>query len=59
MVTLLRAYEQKSDTAALEQEVFDLRWQMMLYCMEAEKPSFSQGVLGDFRRRLVEHEGNP
>ena len=56
MVTLLQAYEQKSDAAAVEEAVFDRRWQMVLDCMGAEEPPFSQGVLVDFRRRLVEHE---
>lgn len=56
MVTLLQAYEQKSDAAAVEEAVFDLRWQMVLDCMGAEAPPFSQGVLVDFRRRLVAHD---
>ena len=30
MVTLLQAYEQKSDAAAVEEAVFDRRWQMVL-----------------------------
>jgi hypothetical protein len=56
MVTLLQAYEQKSDAAAVEEAVFDLRWQMVLDCMGAEEPAFSQGVLVDFRRRLTAHD---
>jgi hypothetical protein len=56
MVTLLQAYEQKSDAAAVEEAVFDMRWQMVLDCMGAEEPPFSQGVLVDFRRRLVAHD---
>lgn len=56
MVTLLQAYEQKSDAAAVEQAVFDGRWQMVLDCVGANQPSFSQGVLVDFRRRLVAHD---
>lgn len=55
-VTLLQAYEQKSDAAAVEEAVFDRRWQMVLDCLGAEDPPFSQGVLVDFRRRLVEHD---
>jgi hypothetical protein len=55
MVTLLQAYEQKSDAAAVEEAIFDRRWQMVLNCINAEEPPFSQGVLVDFRRRLVEH----
>jgi len=53
MVTLLQAYEQKSDAGAVEEAVFDMRWQMVLGCLGAEEPLFSQGVLVDFRRRLV------
>lgn len=56
MVTLLQAYEQKSDSAAVEEAVFDRRWQMVLDCMGADEPPFSQGALVDFRRRLIEHD---
>ena len=56
MVTLLQAYEQKSDAAAVEEAVFDRRWQMVLDCLGAERPPFSQGSLVEFRRRLVEHD---
>lgn len=56
MVTLLQAYERKSDAAAVEEAVFDRRWQMVLDCMGDEEPIFSQGVLVDFRRRLIEHD---
>lgn len=56
MVTLLQAYERKGDAAAVEEAVFDRRWQMCLACLGAEEPPFSQGVLVDFRRRLVAHQ---
>lgn len=56
MVTLLQAYERKSDAGAVEEAVFDRRWQMVLDCMNADEPIFSQGVLVDFRRRLIEHD---
>jgi hypothetical protein len=56
MVTLLQAYEQKSDAAAVEEAVFDRRWQMVLDCLGAETPPFSQGSLVDFRRRLIEND---
>jgi hypothetical protein len=56
MVTLLQAYERKSDAAAVEEAVFDRRWQMVLDCIGTEDPIFSQGVLVDFRRRLIEHD---
>jgi hypothetical protein len=56
MVTLLQAYERKSDASAVEEAVFDRRWQMVLDCMGTEVPIFSQGVLVDFRRRLIKHD---
>jgi hypothetical protein len=55
MVTLLQAYERKSDAAAVEEAVFDRRWQMVLDGIGSDEPLFSQGVLVDFRRRLIEH----
>lgn len=53
MVTLLQAYEQTSDAAAVEDSVFDKRWQMVLGCLGSEIPPFSQGVLVEFRARLI------
>src|SRR5262245_45197138 len=53
MVTLLQAYERKSDAAAVEEAVFDRRWQMVLDCYGCETPPFSQGLLVEFRRRLM------
>jgi hypothetical protein len=54
MVTLLQAYEQASDAAAVENAVLDRRWQMALDCLDCDGPIFSQGVLVDFRRRFME-----
>ena len=56
MVVLLQAYEKKSDAAAVEEAVFDRRWQMVLDCLGADEPPFSQGSLVDFRRRLMAHD---
>jgi len=56
MATLLQAYEGASDAAAVENAVFDRRWQMVLGCMGEERPPFSQGALVDFRRRLIEND---
>jgi len=56
MVTLLQAYQQASDAVAVENAVLDRRWQMVLACLDAEEPLFSQGVLVDFRRRLIDHD---
>lgn len=56
MVMLLQAYQGASDASAVENAVFDRRWQMVLDCLGEERPPFSQGVLSQFRRRLVEHD---
>jgi IS5 family transposase len=56
MVTVLQAYEQASDATAVENALLDRRWQMVLGTLEAKKPVYSQGVLVDFRRRLIEHD---
>lgn len=55
MVTLLQAYEQTSDAGATLNSTFDMRWQMVLNSLGAEKAPFSQGTLCDFRHRLVKH----
>lgn len=52
-VTLLQAAEGISDAGAVEDAVFDRRWQMVLGCLSTTKPPFSQGALVDFRLRLV------
>lgn len=56
MVILLQGYVGASDAEAVELAVVDLRWQLVLDCMGAESPPFSQGALQAFRERLVEHE---
>jgi hypothetical protein len=56
MATLLQAYEGASDAAAVENAVFDRRWQMVLDCMGTETPPFSQGALVDFRQRLIAND---
>lgn len=55
MVTILQAAGGVSDAAAVEAAVFDRRWQMVLDCDGAETAPFSQGVLVEFRRRMLEH----
>lgn len=56
MVILLQGYVGASDAEAVEFAVMDLRWQMVLDCLDAEEPPFSQGALQAFRERLVTHE---
>ncbi len=56
MVTLLQAYLGVSDAEAVELSVMDRRWQLVLDCLDATEPPFSQGVLGEFRARLIRTE---
>ena len=56
MVTLLQGYVGASDAEAVELSVVDLRWQMVLDCLGAVAPPFSQGALQVFRERMVAHE---
>ncbi len=56
MVTLLQGYVGASDAEAVELSVMDRRWQMVLDCLDAEDPPFSQGALQAFRERMIAHE---
>src|SRR5580704_8355859 len=56
MVLLLQGYVGASDAEAVELVVMDRRWQMVLDCLNADEPLFSQGALQAFRERMVEHE---
>ena len=53
MVVLLQSYAGASDASAVELSLLDLRWQMVLDCLGAIEPVFSQGALFDFRERLI------
>jgi Transposase DDE domain/Transposase domain (DUF772) len=53
MVVLLQSYSGASDATAVELSLLDLRWQMVLDCLDAVEPVFSQGALFDFRERLI------
>lgn len=55
LATLLQAYCNVGDREAVERTVMDKRWQMVLDCLGAEHPPFSQGTLFHFRLRLIEH----
>jgi DDE family transposase/transposase-like protein DUF772 len=55
MVLLLQGYVGASDAEAVELAVMDLRWQMVLDCLGATEPPFSQGALQAFRERMVAH----
>ena len=55
LATLLQAYCHVGDRDAVELTVMDKRWQMVLDCLGAEQPPFSQGTLWNFRMRLIAH----
>ena len=55
LATLLQAYCHVGDRDAVELTVMDKRWQMVLDCLGAEQPPFSQGTLYNFRLRLIAH----
>src|ERR1700678_925067 len=56
MALLLQAYHGMSDAEAVEMTLVDLRWQMVLDCLGATRPAFSQGALCHFRERLIAHD---
>ncbi len=55
LATLLQAYCHVGDRDAVELTVMDKRWQLVLDCLGAEQPPFSQGTLLNFRMRLIPH----
>ena len=55
LATLLQAYCHVGDRDAVELTVMDKRWQLVLDCLGAEHPPFSQGTLVNFRMRLIAH----
>jgi hypothetical protein len=56
MALLLQGYLGLSDWDAVETAFMDLRWQMVLGCLGATEPPFSQGALLGFRERLIAHD---
>ena len=53
MAMLVQGYLGISDAEMVELTVVDLRVQMVLGCLDAEAPAFSQGALQVFRERLI------
>lgn len=53
MAMLVQGYLGVSDAEMIELTVVDLRVQMVLGCLGAEHPPFSQGALQEFRERLI------
>lgn len=56
LVLLLQGYTGISDREAVEMSVVDARWQLVLGCLGATEPAFSQGALQQFRQRLIEND---
>lgn len=55
LASLLQAALGVPDHEAVELTVMDMRWQMVLDCIGADEPLFSQGTLFNFRQRIIEH----
>src|SRR5437870_4186411 len=53
MAMLVQGYLGMSDAEMIELSVVDLRVQMVLGCLGAQAPPFSQGALQKFRERLI------
>jgi hypothetical protein len=53
LATILQAYTGASDDEVIEATVMDRRWQLVLDCLDAERPPFSKGTLVGFRARLI------
>jgi len=56
MAMLVQGYLGISDAEMIELTVLDLRVQMVLGCLRAEEPPFSQGALQEFRERVIAAE---
>ena len=56
MVWLLQAYTHCSDRDAVDNAVFDVRWQLVLGTLGSDSAPFGQGSLPRFRARLVRHD---
>ncbi len=56
MVWLLQAFTQSSDRDAVDNAVFDSRWQLVLGTLGKDDAPFGQGSLPRFRARLVRHD---
>src|SRR6266566_7950014 len=54
LATIVQAYTGVSDDEVIEATVMDRRWQLVLDCMDADRPPFAKGTLVGFRARLIE-----
>ena len=48
LATILQAYTGVSDDEVIEATIMDRRWQLVLDCMDADRPPFSKGTLVGF-----------
>ncbi len=55
LASLLQAALGVPDHEVVELTVMDMRWQMVLDCIGADEPLFSQGTLFNFRQRVIDH----
>lgn len=53
MATIVQADLGISDDELIEEVVMDLRWQLVLDCLNSEKPPFSKATLVRFRSALI------
>ena len=52
LALLLEAYTGVSDDEVIDAAIMDRRWQLVLDCLDANRPPFSKGTLVTFRDRL-------
>lgn len=53
LALILQAYTGISDDEVIEVLVMDRRWQLVLDCLDCQKPPFSKGTLVNFRQLLI------
>ena len=53
LALIMQAYQGISDDEVIEATVMDRRWQLVLDCLDAERPPFAKGTLVGFRARLI------
>jgi hypothetical protein len=53
LAIILQAYTGVSDDEVIEATVMDRRWQLVLDCLNTERPPFAKGTLVGFRQRLI------
>jgi hypothetical protein len=54
LAVILQAYVGVSDDEVIEATLMDLRWQLVLDCLDTDQPPFSKGTFVAFRKRLID-----